>query len=320
MKVSHVGSFPKAVTVEKAFKDMVSIGVDVPPYPQIRGFIDIYLEPLVDINLLKRKGELYFADPKLLLESKPPTLEIPEAIQVSRLSAEMKVSNLRGPVTGPLTLASRVYREGERGGLESTILASKDVVVEFMVEYVRNAIKHLVDIGYNYIFVDEPILGNIVGAKRILYGYTEDDLVELYEKVYKGFPNIVKGIHVCGRIPPRLLNILVRIKPLNLLNHEFKDTPENLNSISREALENHDKILSPGIVSSKSLRVESLDETINLLQRLVENYGLERLDLVSADCGFGGLGVTTEAYEVAIKKLIVVRRAVDSVARCKGSG
>ena len=315
---SHVGSFPLTHSwdnVRKIFKDLIDLGIDIPPYPQMRSFIDIYLEPLAKAGIISLKGSRYFADEKILRDTKPPTAEIPEAKIVSEISEKMGFKGiLRAPITGPFTLSSRIYFS-ESASFSATAMAKKDLVLNFFTEYVRSFVKQMVDLGYKFIVIDEPMLANIIGRRIILYGYRAEDIVEVYSRVlepakHKG---AIRGTHVCGRLPKKLPEILAEVDVLDVLNHEFKDSPENLEVFTKDLLEKHDKILSPGVVSSKKLRVESFEETYSLLSRILNKFG-ERVNIVSADCGFGALrtGEVTEekAYEIAKKKLKLIVKVV----------
>ena len=324
MLVSHVGSFPLDPSPgieEKILEDLYKIGVDVPPYPQLRSFIDIYLEPLANIGLLEKKGDFYYSNIDKLLETEPPRLKVPEAELSIRIVREKKLGfkGLRAPVTGPYTLASRVYFDDPEKGLRATMVSKPIVVKTFFVEYVKGFVEYMRDLGYNTIFIDEPILGVIVGKRRILYRHTVDSIIENLETLYsmKGETNI-GGIHVCGRISDKLFEILSQVKGLRLLNFEFKDSPENINVVSYELLEKYDKILAPGVASAKRPVVESVDEISALLEKIYE-LTRGRIDYVSADCGFGGLKGAFDnpyrAYEVGLRKLENIVRTVRKISK-----
>jgi len=320
--VSHVGSFPldpQPGIEERILEDLYRIGVDIPPYPQLRSFIDIYLEPLVDAGLLERKGDFYYASINVLLDARPPRLRVPEAEIAIDIVHRKKLEfrGLRAPITGPYTLASRVYFDEPEKGLRATMVSKKEVVNSFFVEYVRGFVEYMDSLGYTAIFIDEPILGVIVGKRRILYNHTADSIIENLEILYSAKKSsAVGGIHVCGRISSRLYEILSHVKGLTLLNFEFKDTPENLDIIDYRLLEKNDKLLAPGVASAKKPVVESKEEIESLLRTILVKTR-ERVDYVSADCGFGGLkGVFNDpyrAYEVGLKKLENIVKVVRKI-------
>jgi len=318
IRTSHVGSFPLNPgpgVVGRVLRDLREVGLDAPPYPQLRSFIEIYVEPLVKAGVAKDTGGFYTAEPRALLEFKPPDPFIPEAVEAIRVVREegLGFKWLRAPVTGPLTLASRIYLAGEpAGGLEHTVLRDKELVMQVLTPYVAGFARYLEGLGYNIVFIDEPVLGVIVGARRILLGYTVEDLREIYGELFKGLRS-ERGIHVCGRIPRSLFGILASIDELDILNFEFHDSPENIDVVDGSLLEKNDKVLAPGVASSKKLTVESTDEILGLLSR-VHSKAMGRIDLVSADCGFGGLkeagGNSGTAYNVGLAKLRNIVKAV----------
>mgnify|MGYP000418549535 CR=1 FL=1 len=314
---SHVGSFPLEHSygnVVKAFKDMVRIGIDMPPFPQMRSFIDMYLKPLEDAGLVRVRKQKYFANEEVFVEAKIPDVEIEEATIVSKIAKEMKVQNLRAPITGPFTLASRIYLT--EGGLSATAMARKELVLSFFKNYVKSVVKKIISLGYVFIVIDDPMLANVVGKRVILYGYSADDIIGLYNEIFNEAKDKLTGIHVCGRLSPKLAEILCEIERLKVLNHEFKDTRENMNVFTKEMLEKHDKVLSPGIVSSKNLRVESFKETYELLKNILNMFG-NRVGVVTADCGFKALKTPEityeEAYATALRKLKIIVEVVHRV-------
>ena len=287
IRTSHVGSFPfthRPGIVCRIMDELRRIGLDAPPYPQIRDFVEIYLEPLVETGLLEKRNGFYYADPDNLTGAEPPDPVLWEAEEAAGCRAGFKW--LRGPVTGVFTLASKIYW-GEGLGLENTLLAKKEVVKGFLARYVRRAAEKLVSLGYNIIFFDDPILGVMVGRRRILYGYSGEDIRELYTRIMEGL-GVEKGIHVCGRVSNKLFRLLTSIEELRYINLEFHDSRRNLQVIDLEALEQGGKFLAPGIASSRRPTVEPVEEIRGLLEEVYMGAG-GRVDLVSADCGFAGL-------------------------------
>jgi len=222
---------------------------------------------------------------------------------------------LRAPVTGAFTLASRMNVDPQKPPtVDNSVVALREYM-GLLVDYVRRHLEYMARLGYTVLFIDEPFLGVIVGRRRILLGYIEDDILDYISKVYGGLPG-EHGIHVCGRISPRLFSILSRAEHLHILNFEFHDNPENTSSINPRQLLEAGKKLAPGVASSKKPRVEPVEEIVELLRRV---GGLVdwNIDLVSADCGFGGLAVESgdpeEAYRIGLRKLENIVKAVAMV-------
>lgn len=279
----------------RAYSDTLSLGLSIPPVPQLKSFTDIYLEPLVRDGILERICEGRYSPLNLNNPSFSPE-EVEKFLELSKADPR----NLRFSVAGPLTLASRV---GGGEGLNNSMLAKKEVVFSFFTPYVKRIVEWASQKGIGYLFIDEPILGLIVG-RRILFNYSERDLISIYEEVFDGF-KYDTGLHVCGKISPLLSEILMRI-PVKYLSHEFHDTRENLGVFERERLEEYGKLISPGVVSARSIEVEPPDEVRSLLRTLIERFGRNRVDLVSADCGFGGLRGYDNAYGTSLRKLKII--------------
>ncbi len=306
-----MGSYPldhSLSNMRKAFLDTLDAGITVPPVPQLRPFTDMYLEPLADMGYLEPIGGGKYRPIDLRGE---PQISIEEVDWFLNIAEETNfdLSKVRLPITGPFTLASRV--EVGEGGIFNSLVANKKALFEFFVPYVARISKEMDSKGFGYIFVDEPVIGLLVG-KRILFDYTEEDIVESYERVFSNV-RAKRGTHICGKLSPRLASLLMEL-PLTYLSHEFYDSRSNLERFSKEKLEEGDKIISPGVVSAQNLRVEDRDEVRLFLKDIIGRFGEERVDLVSGDCGFGGLKAAgPEAYESAIGKLRVIAEVVRSI-------
>lgn len=308
LRSSHIGSFPLEYSlsnIERVITDLASLGLDVPPYPQLRSFIDIYLEPLVKAGVVTSERGLFYSSPKEITSWRG-NVSIPEAEYAVEVVKRFKLGfkGLRAPVTGPFTLASRIYISRGSTTLSNTLLTNHEFVKETLKEYVSNFVKYMVTLGYTIVFLDEPTLGFIIGARRNLY-YSDVDIIEVLDYIAKN-ADVEVGIHVCGRIHKRVLELLVRVSKVKYISLEFHDSPTNIEVIDRSLLEKYDKIISPGIISSKNVRLESEEEAYTLLERIYTVSG-GRVDLVSADCGFGGLrgtlGNSEEEYKLALMKL-----------------
>lgn len=318
MRTSHVGSYPldhSPANLRRAFLDTLEAGIDVPPVPQLRPFTDMYLQPLVEMGYLEPAGGGKYRPLDLGGEPEVPKLEeIDWFLQLVR-ELNFDLSSVRLPLTGPFTLASRVER-GE-GGIFNSLLADKKALFDFFIPYASKVAKEMDSKGFGYIFVDEPVVGLLVG-RRILFDYTEEDIIESYETVFSGV-RAKRGTHICGKLSPRLANLLMRL-PVTYLSHEFFDSRSNIRRFDKERLEEANKVISPGVVSAQSMEVEGRGEVEALLKDLMERFG-DKIDLVSGDCGFGGLKAAGPgAYEVAIEKLRLIAEVVRSLQGNEGGG
>jgi 5-methyltetrahydropteroyltriglutamate--homocysteine methyltransferase len=316
LRSSHVGSFPLEYNfnnVERILVDLAFLGLDVPPYPQLRGFVDIYLEPLVKSGVVFYERGFFYSSPEKICSWRG-VVSVPEAEYAISIVKKRKLEfkGLRAPVTGPFTLASRIYLSKESVMLSNTMLTLREIVEEFFKKYVSLFVEYMATLGYSVIFLDEPILGVIIGSRRNLYGYSDIDIVEVLDHVAKQVGNIELGIHVCGRIHRRIFEILAQTTRIKYISLEFHDNPSNIEVIDKSLLEKYDKIISPGIISTKIPKLESEEEAYTLLEKIY-NVSSGRVDLISGDCGFGGLrgalGNSEEEYKLALLKLERVIKA-----------
>jgi len=317
MRTSHVGSFPLTFSKEnvaRVLKDLQRIGLDVPTYPQLRSFIDIYLRPLEAVGMVQSRRGIYFSTSKQL-EASPPRIRVEDAeIAMDVVSREkLMFKALRGPVTGAFTLASRVYlSEDISKGLQATALANRDVVENFFKKFVAELVSYMSSLGYAMVFLDEPSLTFFIG-RRILYGWSEDGVIEILSYIAKAATGSEIGMHICGHLNPKLLDIVMRVDRVKYLSFEFSATPSNTELLNKKLLEQYGKVISPGIVAASNTRVESIDEAYITLSKVYSKAG-GRVDLVSGDCGFGGLrgslGDEEKEYRISIEKLRTVIEAV----------
>uniref|UniRef100_A0A7J3QDR1 Methionine synthase n=1 Tax=Ignisphaera aggregans TaxID=334771 RepID=A0A7J3QDR1_9CREN len=323
MWTSHIGSFPLSYSInniKRVLLDMIDIGLDVPPYPQLRSFIDIYLKPLEIFGLAVNKKGIYFSSQEKLLYSEIQAIDIPDAKTAMEIVREnnLKFKGFRAPITGVFTLSSRVYLADDISkGLQSTAIANIEIVDGFFKKYIYRVIDFVKDIGYNIIFFDEPSLTLIVGRK-ILFGWSEEKIIDILSSLAKRAYNSEVGIHICGSLNKKLFEIVIQVDGIKYYSFEFYSNPRNINVIDKSLLEKYDKIISPGIVSASKPIVESSNEASNILRKVYEAVN-GRIDLVSGDCGFGGLkgvlGNEEDEYRIALGKLKVVVEATKSLAK-----
>lgn len=313
MKTSHVGSYPLDHSLEnlrRAFLDTIDAGITVPSLPQLRPFTDMYLDPLVEMGYLEPAGGGKYRPLNLAGEPELPKFEEVEWFLGIAEETGFDLSSVRLPLTGPFTLASRV--ETGEGGICSSMLADKKALFDFFIPYVARIAREMDSRGFGFIFIDEPIVGLLVG-RRILFDYSEEDIVGSYEIMFSGV-KAERGTHICGKLSPKLVDLLMRL-PITYLSHEFYDSRSNLERFSKEKLEEGGKVISPGVVSAQSMEVESKEEVVELLKEVVKRFGYERVDLVSGDCGFGGLKAAgPEAYDIAVRKLKLIAEVVQSLS------
>lgn len=311
MYTSYVGSFPLDFSkgnVERVLSDAVEIGIDYPCYPQLRNFVHMFLDPLVDAGALRKAGGAYIANfpfYSLDLGEIAQELDLDEftwSIELLKSSGLIdKVRGLRACVTGPFTLASQTYLRSpytlHNSGLSSKIAVSK--LTSYVAKLAEKFSTHAAIVS-----VDEPMLSVIVGDRGILFDFSELDIRSMLDKVFRSI-KAMPSIHVCGTLSSRLVKLLLTTH-VKLLDHEFKDWPKNLELFNEEELLKSGKLLALGAISTRRAQVEQVEEIKAFI--LSAHYKLRKaLFSVKPDCGFGGLrGLFSsgeEAYLVALSKL-----------------
>jgi len=321
MLTSYVGSFPLSYSEDNVVRivhDVIKIPIDCPNYPQLRDFIHQFLEPFINAGILSLSNKRY-----LLREELSLRIDYESALQEAKITLDIlrkdedlrqRIQKIKAYVTGPFTLASQIYLKLE-GSMRSTALSELDMI-EKLADYVYILAYNMVDLGYEYVVVDEPMLSVIVGTKRIMFDYTTDDIIDVLNRIAKRI-NIDMGIHVCGKISGLLSETLAQTE-FKILDHEFAATPSNFRTITRRVLEDNDKFISIGVISSSDPHIEGIEGVRRLILKGVEQYGIEHIAFVKPDCGFRGLKGKLdeeEAYKVSLEKLRILRRARDIVAK-----
>lgn len=301
-----VGSFPLEPTPEnheRALRDQVELGIDYPVLPQLRDFIDMYLEPLASQRVLEKtrlgyklSGSPWEAEPEV-----PP--EYPPLADLAReMGAPYRLA-----VTGPFTLASSIAVPGGRpGDMFSSILGDREAFNRFLGYVEALARKLAAELRPAMVCLDEPMLSVIVGSRRILFGLTAREIGETLDRVLAAFTGAKwRGVHVCSRLPTLLKEPLLGLRNADFLDHEHSDIPANRGYYTRQELLAAGKALGYGIVSSKKPRVETFEEAYRLAEDAATRYG-EALRFLKPDCGFRGLAGARggrEYEEIVLPKL-----------------
>ncbi|MBS7614403.1 hypothetical protein KEJ18_01515 [Candidatus Bathyarchaeota archaeon] len=300
---------------EKCIKDQLKLGLDFPSYPQLTEMGPQFLDELVKygsgIQLEKTRYKMNCK--RIEYEGPPIGLE---PFLWTKIFLQKKgftdIVHLKVPITGPFTLAS--YIEIKPGVFPFNSAAADldvvkqlaDVLVKSCEEASRTA---------SMISIDEPILSVLVGTKTA-FGYKEEDIVEIFNSLKKSCKDRIVGTHICGRISPKLAEILLETE-FDYLSHEFCDMPQNMKIYSPERVNEKEKMLSVGCVSTKNPRIESVDEILGIMKQFKEYRDSV---IFTPDCGFRKLLVGNltkdEAYEISLHKL---RNMVEALEKFKAS-
>ncbi|MHA1726864.1 MAG: hypothetical protein ACTSXH_18830 [Promethearchaeota archaeon] len=329
-----VGSFPLSNTkenMERAFNDQINIGIDYPCYPQLVSMNPQFLTPfsrlipeLEEINdTFYLLGEFKVPDQLVALEYGKFIVEFLK----THPEAEQAIQGTKACLTGPFTLSSEILlKEPLSKGLRPIIFKEPravmvDWIVQKFADYMSNVAKAYSDLGVNIISIDEPILSILVGNK--VWFHSEEFVIEILNRALSGIKGL-PSIHVCGRISPKLYNLLLQTD-VKIMDHEFRANPKNFNVFQKKDIEAYGKYLAMGTIQTSISPIpegkiddyiEDMDFLKSFIKKGFDLYGKENL-IIKPDCGFGALRkafVNEEfAYKITIAKLNSMVQALKEV-------
>jgi methionine synthase II (cobalamin-independent) len=314
----------------KVFSDLIEIGIDFPCYPQLISMISQFLSPLAKsvAQLEEENGKFYLSN-DFKIPKNPIALEYGEFINKffgERRSLLERIKGTKACLTGPLTLASEIILKGEVAQGVKPIVFSEpraimvDWIVEKLAEVMKQVGKAYNDMGIDIISMDEPLLGVLVGRKPIFH--SEDFIIEILNKSISEIKSL-SSIHVCGRISPKLRDILLQTN-VKILDHEFTTNEENFNIFQKEQFDNTDKFLALGTVKSKFVPenrndindyIEKIDFLETYIKKAINQYGKENL-IIKPDCGFLPLKDSfgkKNGYDISIGKVKNMVKALNRI-------
>jgi len=330
-----VGSIPLENTpenMERAFRDLIDIGIDYPCYPQLVKDMNYqFLSPLSAlINPLEEAEDgLFYLSDEFNVPNRLVALEYGDFIinfLKNHPSLRKQIKGTKACLTGPFTLASEIILKGKiANGIKPQIFNEPraimlEGIVNKLAEIMKRIGKAYNDLGIEIISMDEPILGLLVGRK--IFFHSKEFIIETLNKAISGIKQM-SSIHVCGRISPFLRDLLLETET-KILDHEFRNNDSNFKIFEKRHFENSDKLLAMGTIKTNFSEIK--DGTINdyvedvksiqeFVKKGVQQYGKENL-IIKPDCGFGALKKAFEqnfAYEIMIRKLKNMVLAVEHI-------
>jgi methionine synthase II (cobalamin-independent) len=178
------------------------------------------------------------------------------------------------------------------------------------------------DMGINIISMDEPLMGVLIGRKTLFH--SEDFMVRILNKSISEIKTL-SSIHVCGRISPKLRDILLQTE-VNIVDHEFRTSEENFEIYNKKLLMDNEKLLALGTVKSKFAKVEGCEiedyvETSTSLENYIRkgmgHFGGENI-IIKPDCGFLPLKDSFGekiAYDITTRKLKNMVQALNNIKK-----
>jgi 5-methyltetrahydropteroyltriglutamate--homocysteine methyltransferase len=236
--------------IEKAVREMVDSGVDIVSDGQTR-------DPFVNIFFRKLKGCRIRDRPEVIdrVEYDGPIIVDDQKFVRTLIPRDR---GLIGIITGPYTLAQSC--------VDLFYNDEKELAFDF-----ANALKQETKILQNHvdiISIDEPYFSISMPE------YSKELIVTVLKDIF-----CLSRLHVCGdvsKIIPKLLDI-----PVDVLSHEFKASPELLNSFKDYSC---CKKICLGSVRSDDTRVEQVEEIINHINKGIHVFS-DHISQLSPDCG-----------------------------------
>ncbi|MEZ0346784.1 MAG: hypothetical protein ABWK01_09550 [Infirmifilum sp.] len=311
-----VGSFPldySIANIRKTLEDQFKLGVTFPVLPQLRDFVYIYLQPLLAQGIVLKEGLGY----RLAKDINEAEIEVPEDVLIAADVAREMGLKYRVPITGPFTLASKIALPNGRIGDISTSAVTEKKTLESIVEYMGKLARKIDSEVKGHLYcVDEPVLAVIVGSRNIMYGYSPEFIHDKLDYVLSNLSGEMRGIHVCGKLPPLLKQILLNLQNAGFLDHEHSDFPANRTYYSREELLKSSKKLGYGIISPSKPSVENKEIVLSLAKDAYDRYG-DAIAFFKPDCGFGGLKGYLggrEYEEIVLEKIKLLVEVAEEVS------
>ncbi|MHA1912889.1 MAG: hypothetical protein ACW97V_00835 [Promethearchaeota archaeon] len=330
-----VGSWPLTNTdgnMEKIFNDLIQIGIDYPCYPQLLSMVSQFLSPLSDkIDQLTEVNNHFYLSGDFEIPKTPMALQYGEFINKflnKRPNLSKQIKGTKACLTGPFTLASEIILKGDAAkGIKPRVFAEpRGVMVEWVVEKLAIIMEKIgkaySNMGIDIISMDEPLMGVLIGRKTLFH--SEDFMVRILNKSISEIKSL-SSIHVCGRISPKLRDILLQTE-VNIIDHEFRTNEENFEIYNKKHLVDNEKLLALGTVKSKFSKVEGWEITDyieksssleNYIRKGMEQFGMENL-VIKPDCGFLPLKNSfgeKMAYDITIRKLKNMVQALNNIKK-----
>ena len=304
---STIGSFPLDDTIcnrKRCIEDLLRNEIDFPAYPQLKDMDKQFLEDLVaqDVGIVIENGTYMLKNKKLRGEVSPPGLDplLWTIHYLKGLGLKSKV-RLKAPIIGPYTLASYIRIQTRINTFPFNTAASDPELVRQLADIIKKSCKEASRYA-EIISIDEPILGILIGS-RATFAHKEEEIIEIINGLKEACGERIVGTHICGRISPKLVDLLLRTE-LDFLSHEFYDTPENIDVYSPRKLRESGKILSVGCLSTKNPQIETVDDILSVMEKFRE---YNECLIFTPDCGFRKLLTSNldkeEAYEISMKKI-----------------
>lgn len=197
-------------------------------------------------------------------------------------------AKVKGIITGPITLISSC-KIGKNSPYDNVFDRR---LYRDTAEALAVVAKQLTKAGADSIQVDEPFYS---------VGVPMDLAKECVELIVSSL-QVPVSLHACGDIR-KVFDSLLSFDGVDVLSHEFAASPQNLEAVTRQKLEEHGKKLGVGCVRTNTERIETQKEVLTLLKKAASLVGFENM-WIHPDCGLRLLDC-----DVAQSKLEIMTKA-----------
>ncbi len=292
--------------VESSLLAKIETGIDIVTYPQHQDMHRQFLQPI----------EAHPREPYLIQEKYAVIPELYAVERVARRRYEETGERLRLRVC--VTGAIELYLKTPFGfNIYEEVLLN---LAESVRAFLRNSIIRKEHLRTEVVSIDEPSLGYV-------------DLVNIdSEGIIKALERSVRGVDATVQIHLHALKAAeypLQAEGVDVITAEFASSPENIELITRQELEAHDRFIRGGVASTSIDRklgelaqrgirnpapeqlADSEEDIRKLYRRLAERFG-ERMSFAGPDCGLGSWPSQEAAKLVLSRCVKAIRSAVPS--------
>lgn len=234
-----------------AVSDQISAGIDIISDGQVgRDMIALIADFLPGVKGQDVTGQIHPAGKPITLPGVKYALSRHPAV--------------KGILTGPTTLAHGL-------ALKTPVYRDRSELIPDMALALAQEARYLADAGVAILQLDEPILST---------GSADLTVAREAVRLITGKLDVPSCMHVCGNLRGCIDELLQF--PVDILDFEFANNPDNLDVLSRSDLKG--KKIGFGCVDSADREIESVSVIAERITKGIEIFGAENL-LLDPDCG-----------------------------------
>jgi methionine synthase II (cobalamin-independent) len=290
IETTVVGSFPKSdSSTENTIREIVDLqlyyGIDVITDGEQRSNMIQYFEQIPGLERLSNGLRVVGKIEPMERDKIEEFYKIIDYKRVQAILESLGKENVKTKITitGPMTLGTTCALADIMSAKEHYDLTDEETLFSDFSTALLPIAKRALNMGA-YVQIDEPLLS------------TGQISLESTEKILKDFASQLPlfsfeeekvSCHVCGSIKtvPNLYDALLDLDiPILSLGFSGEKEKENLDIISRESLEEHNKKLGVGFISN--VNIENQKITRKRYNKIEKNVGKENIRYIHPDCGF----------------------------------